>query len=447
MKFRFKLSNLLLHIATLSMIILSIVLWVFVMTNDQRFSHFIQQPKVEKGKLSQHNFKSLRDLYLPTNTYDYRDHKLYQIYDSKRNLPFEFSKECNNIKVDKADKLTSSRHSYRRLLNSPDYIQLTYSDHITTAVTFNLEQKVRANYAFNRIFLPEKSNAYLYLGNDHQQRLYRLNLKNADFSLFRKYTHHAHDKVPVSLIRLQAGYFPSYNQSFSKNVYSYLVDHSDNSYFVSRLLGTSGVSSKTNHHGRTTYTAGYNSRLQVPKDGRQNDHNFVYTNYEKAKRNTASSKLLDSVYYVHQLGLMEQDLHFFDADENSISYTNFIEGSPVFLNQHDLQIQIEFSGDVVTNRFNSTNLQIPIPVNREKRTVEATPQLLSALSKKGLNRQNIQAIVLGFKAVNDNKRENLLELVPTYYVKALGQWRSADEWQQADVASLLKQSAMARRER
>lgn len=446
MKFKLKISNILLHIATVGVIILSLVLWIFVMTNDQRFSH-ITQPKVEKTRISVRNFKSLRDLYLPTNTYDFRNNRLYQIYNSKRNLPLEFSKECQDIKVAQVNLIGQKKAAYKRIMNDADYIQLTYPDQVTFATAFHLKQKKRSNYVFNRIFLPEKSDNYLYLGNDKNNHLYRLDLKKADFSAFRKYTHKAYDKVAVSFIKLKAGYFPSYSQSFAKNIYSYLTDHQDNSYFVSRLLGTSGVSNKTNHHGQTTYTAGYNSRLRVPKTGRNTDHNFLYTNYERVKVPSANSRLLDSVYYVHQIGLMEQDLRFFDADDNTVSYTNFIEGAPVFLNEHDLQIQVNFAGDTVSSRFNDTNLQIPIPTNGSKKTVEATAQILARLNKKGLNTQNIDKIVLGLKAVTDHKRRNLLELEPTYYIKAFGQWRSASEWENSDIAGLIRQNAELRREK
>ena len=80
--------------------------------------------------------------------------------------------------------------------------------------------------------------------------------------------------------------------------------------------------------------------MPAPKSG---EHNYLYTHYEKNKIPSATSRLLDSVYYVHQLGLTEQDLRFFDADGSNVSYLNYIEGIPVFLNKHDLQVKTTFS--------------------------------------------------------------------------------------------------------
>ena len=39
-------------------------------------------------------------------------------------------------------------------------------------------------------------------------------------------------------------------------------------------------------------------------------------NAKQSKIPNTTNRLLDSVYYVHQLGLTEQDLRFFDADVN-----------------------------------------------------------------------------------------------------------------------------------
>ena len=43
MKFRFKLGDFLLGLGTFIVIVLSIVLWIFIMTSDQRFSNIGQQ--------------------------------------------------------------------------------------------------------------------------------------------------------------------------------------------------------------------------------------------------------------------------------------------------------------------------------------------------------------------------------------------------------------------
>lgn len=438
MKFKFKFSDLILEIVTVVVIILSIVLWIFIMTSDQRFSRINQTQPTHQQARSRNN-KSLYDLYIPTNAYGFVDGKLYRLYDSKNNLPLEFSKELQNIEVESdVTKTSSTREKYEEVLNSPDYIQLSYPDEITFGLFTKLKTN-KGNREFNRIFIP-KSNKWFYLGNDQNTSLYKVKLKKANFDTLRKYVKKAKNKFAVQFVRLKSGYSAFYTKSESWKVYSYLTTTQSDSYFVSRLLGTSGVTSRTSKNGHTTYSYNYYTRLRVPQSGEKNRHNYLYTHYEKEKIPTATNRLFDSVYYVHRLGLTEQDLRFFDADKNSVHYTNYIEGIPVFLNSHDLQVDTKFSSDAVTVAFNSTNFQIPIPFDGQTQTIESTDEMISSLEKHGLKQADIERVMVGFKVEKDNSHDNLVNLIPTYYIKAYGEWKSESEWLKQDLNIYQKQA-------
>lgn len=432
MKFKFKFSDLFLEIATILVIILSIILWIFIMTSDQRFSRINQPPTTRQQSRSRNN-KSLYDLYIPTNAYGFVNGKLYRLYDSKNNLPLEFSKELQNVKPENSlKKISSDRASYEQVLNNSDYIQLSYPDEITFGLFTKFKMK-KGDREFNRIFIP-KNNSWLYLGNDQNTSIYKAKLKKANFDTLRRYVKTARSKLAVRFVRLKSGYSAFYTKSESWSVYSYLTTTQSDSYFVSRLLGTSGVSSRTNKNGRTTYSYNYYTRLRVPQSGEKNHHDYLYTHYEKGKVPNATNRLFDSVYYVHRLGLTEQDLRFFDADENSVRYTNYIEGIPVFLNDHDLQVDTKFSSDAVTVNFNSTNFQIPIPFDGQTESLESTDEMISSLEKHGLHRDDIERIMVGFKVERDKSHDDLVNLIPTYYIRAYGEWKSKSEWLKQDVS-------------
>lgn len=74
MKFRFKLGDFLLGLGTFIVIVLSIVLWIFIMTSDQRFSNIGQQNQentTTKEQVRNRSVKSLYDLYIPTTSYGF----------------------------------------------------------------------------------------------------------------------------------------------------------------------------------------------------------------------------------------------------------------------------------------------------------------------------------------------------------------------------------------
>lgn len=429
MKFKLKIGDILLLLGTAAAIILSIVLWIFIMTNDQRFSQLKQANNTLRSQEKMRNTKSLYDMYIPTSSFGYRNGKLYRLYDSKNNLSFEFTKDLKNLKVQNIQLKVSDQDNYEKLLNDPDYLQLTYPDQIT----LNLFINKKDNRQFNRIFISNATNKWIYVGDDRKSKLYKLDLKNANFDRLRDYAKKAHYHTEANFVKLKSGYAAFYGKSQKWSIYSYLTSRQSDSYFVSKLLGTSGVSSRTNKHGRTTYSLNYYTRLSVPKSN-ANKHDYLYTHYEKNHLTTVTDRLLDSVYYVHRLGLMEQDLRFFDAEDGSVKYINYVEGLPVFLNKHDVQVDTNFSSDSVTVAFNSTNLQIPVPFDGQTTTLEPTSKVIEKLKQHGLTQNNIENILVGDQIENDKTHDNLVNLVPTYYVRAYGKWMSADEWLKQDLS-------------
>ena len=124
MKFKFKFGEFFLGLATLIVIVLSIVLWIFIMTSDQRFSNIGQQNQnnITKEQTRSHNFKSLYDLYIPTTSYGFANGNLCQLYDSKNNLTLEFTKELikkhtkrdKNKKTKKKETAKVMNHKYNK---------------------------------------------------------------------------------------------------------------------------------------------------------------------------------------------------------------------------------------------------------------------------------------------------------------------------------------------
>lgn len=438
MKFKFKFGDFFLGLATTLAIVLSILLWIFIMTSDQRFSNIGQdQNSTTKQQARSQSAKSLYDLYIPTTSYGFSNGKLCQLYDSKNNLTLEFTKEIKKAKaINKIKKIVDSQVEYEKYLNDPQYVQLVYPDEITFSLFNRLNNSTKDNREFNRFFV-SKSNQWIYLGNDQTSQIYRIKISGANFNKLREYAQNAKNKNPVHLIRLKEGYSPFYSKATNGKVYSYLVNHQSYSYFVSRLLGTSGVTSKTNKSGQTTYSLNYYTRLKVP-DSDSDDHNYLYTHYEKNKIPNATNRLLDSVYFVHQIGLTEQDLRFFDADGTNVSYLNYIEGIPVFLNKHDLQVQVTFSTDSTNVAFNSINFQIPIPFDGQTKELRPTEDVIKELAAHGLKQNDIQRITIGFKIEKDSSHHSLINLIPTYYVKAYDEWKSVSEWEKQNVSTYQK---------
>lgn len=433
MKFKWKFSDAILLLLTFVAIIFSMFLWIFILTGEQRFSQSNQANSTLNEQIKSRSSKSLYDLYMPTNAYSYKDGRMYRLYDFKNNLSFEFTRELRKLVLTEIKEISSGQTDYEELLKNENYLQLTYPDQIPFGLISNLNS-VNKNKQFNRIFIPQNSNKFIYVGNDKKYIIYKVYLKNANFDQLRKYAQNAQYRYQVNLVRLKVGYSAFYVNRQKWRIYSYLTNHQSDSYFVGRLLGTSGVTSRTNKKGITTYSLNYYTRLKVPT-AKKNDYGYTYTHFGKNQYANMTDRLLDSVYYVHLIGLTELDLRFFDADDANISYTNYVEGMPVFLNKDHTQISTNVLKDTIMVDFNSTNLQIPIPFDGQTISLEPTQKVVDKLVSHGLAQSQIQRIVVGSKLEKDKSKDNLVNLVPTYYVKAYNQWKSADEWLKENLTS------------
>ncbi|WEV70953.1 two-component system activity regulator YycH [Lactobacillus sp. ESL0785] len=434
MRSKFKLGDFLLLLSTLAVFVLSIILWIFIMTNDQYFNHISQTNNLTQQARGRRN-NSIYDLYIPTSSYGFKEDQPYRLYDAKKNIPLEFIRELRGIKFKKSTQVSTTQFKYEQLLNDADYLQLTFPDEISLNL-FTRKNLQNDNAHFRRIFI-SRSNRWLYLGNDKTYTVYRVALARANFDKLRSYARGAHSKTPIKFVRLKNCYEVFYTQASRWRVYSYLTNTQTDSYFVSRLLGTANVTARSSKKGWITYTLNYYTKLRVPKANTKR-HDFLYTRYEKNKAVTKNERLFASVNYVHKLGLSEQDLRFFDTNGDATSYTNYIEGIPVFLGQHTPQVKTMLTTEAMQVAFNNIDLQIPIPFDGQTRNLPATDTVLQKLFASGMKRSQIQRIIVAFRLTKDNSHGHLVNLIPTYYVKANNEWKSLAEWQRQSLQPVAK---------
>lgn len=437
MKSKFKIGDLLLSLGTVIVFVLSIVLWTFIMTNDQYFSRIDQTSNVTQHAHSQRG-RIFDNLYVPTSSCGFENGQPYRLYDAKKNLPLEFAKELKNVKFEGIKTISSDQKSYEKMLNNPGYLQLTFPNEISVNL-FTKRELTNKDKKFRRAFV-SASNDSLYLGNDKTTTIYRINLINADFSRLRDYADNIKGKKPIKFVRTKDSYETFYTKQENWRVYSYLTTKQTDSYFVSRLLGTTNVTSRASKKGWTTYSLNYYTKLRVPSAASERN-DLLYTRYEKQKEMTVNDRLLNSIELVHKLGLSEQDLRYFDSSNEITCYSNYIEGMPVFMGQHDPQISTKLTQDTVEVAFNNLDLQIPIPFDGQTRTLEPTDEVVQQLVNNGLKKAEIQRVIVAFRVEKDNSHDNLVNLIPVYFVKAYDQWKSVEEWKQTDIASLARQEA------
>lgn len=431
-KFKFKFNDFLLHLATLAVILISIGLWVTVMTSDQRFSRISNESSSQSSASLSTHYRNIQSFYAPGQTYVFQNGVRYQVHDAKRNLPLKFVQYLEKVKLGTIEKMSTTASDYEKLLADQNYIMFAYPDQINFTVLLGKKQ-TNSSLQFNRVFVPVKSKTrYLYFGNDSGSRVYRLKIKSGSFQQLAKYVKSAQDKQEVSFLHLKKLYVPFYSKAVKVKEYSYLISYQSSSYYASRLLGSS-YRKTVAKNGHTVYTAGYSKRLQVPKEGKSSDHQYLYQSYLTSQQRPATQRMLEGAAYVKQLGLAEQDLRFFESSGKTVSYINYIEGYPIFANDTLAQTKVTIGTESVSVAFSSINLQIPIPYDGHVKTLPKTATLLKEMTSIGIKESEIEKIAIGYHIQADKKRSDLITLVPTYFIKVGGSWNSLAGWKKAKL--------------
>lgn len=431
-KFKFKFNDFLLHLTTLTVILISIGLWVTVMTSDQRFSRISNESSSQSSASLSTHYRNVQSFYAPGQTYVFQNGVRYQVHDAKRNLPLKFVQYLEKVKLGTIEKMSTTASDYEKLLADQNYIMFAYPDQINFTALLGKKQ-INSSLQFNRVFVPVKSKTrYLYFGNDSGSRVYRLKIKSGSFQQLAKYVKSAQDKQEVSFLHLKKLYVPFYSKAVKVKEYSYLISYQSSSYYASRLLGSS-YRKTVAKNGHTVYTAGYSKRLQVPKEGKSSDHQYLYQSYLTSQQRPATQRMLEGAAYVKQLGLAEQDLRFFESSGKTVSYINYIEGYPIFANDTLAQTKVTIGTESVSVAFSSINLQIPIPYDGHVKTLPKTATLLKEMNSIGIKESEIEKIAIGYHIQADKKRSDLITLVPTYFIKVGGSWNSLAGWKKAKV--------------
>ena len=79
MRFKDKFSRIALRVSLIAMVALSIILSAIIWGSDARFSRI--EETSNQTQIKDLGQRSLRDIYLPTQTFYFKDKQMYQVYD------------------------------------------------------------------------------------------------------------------------------------------------------------------------------------------------------------------------------------------------------------------------------------------------------------------------------------------------------------------------------
>lgn len=434
-----KFNRILIRIGLILAVLGSLVLSYFIWTNDQRFDN--TRAKTETVKVADQDFNSLKNIISPTEVITAeKNEKTFQIYDKTRNIPVETYRLLTKAKLSNLKSVRGKNETYTDMLKDSDFIQLVYPDKLSVE-TFSKIFEIQTNnltqdIEFNRLFIPIDDSKKVYLGSDKDEKLYSLNCKNFSVSELQKLVKTSSRRSEVNLQKVGNQYTPFYKNATKVGIYSYLTNSQPESFYVSKLLGTSEIESKSKDN-QAVYTSGLYKRIIIDRPGNV----VTFNNYADTTVPKHLAAIVNRGYsYLTKSGIAVNDLKYFSSGKDYLNYRSYVEGLPVFYQDSNVPaLQVNFFHSGINMGLYNLNLQIPIPTDNRSVTIPSTKDILAALKKKGINREDIQRMELGFRVVPDPNVDKLVDLMPTVYLKIYNEWKTYTEWQTVDIKILKTQ--------
>lgn len=430
-------TNLLVRVILILAVVFSLILSFLIWTNNQRYE---RRTDTEAGtttdSITSANQQNLSQVYLPTAVVNV-DNKKNQtlVYNHKENLALEVRQVVQKWTF---HSFRRSAVSYHELMNQSGTVQMIYADQMSLKLFGSVVKQERLkdvvnDIAFTRIIFSTSNNlAHVYFLDDISQKVWQSRISETRIATIRHLVTKADMNLAVS--QEQLGERP---QVFFKNEvtlrpYSYLINRRNENTYISALMSNdknTNVESRESG-GQTTYYGGsYHNQLTV--DHRSDQLTFS-NNSQTDVPNNLKSLLENSFTALTDIGNPLTDIRYYSVDQtnNMVAFRSFVEGFPIFQQSDFGSVKVKFSNTGSQTAFSSRILQVPVPAKANQVTLPATETVMNKLVAANYSRKSIQNLVIGYRWVTDTTDADIVDLMPTYYVKINNRWRDYQDWLQ-----------------
>ncbi|MGX4764025.1 two-component system activity regulator YycH [Holzapfeliella sp. JNUCC 72] len=414
-------KNYIVRFVLVGLVTLSLFLTFLIWTSNQS----LEQEKYENPIITNEN-NALNDqnfarIFSPTQVVNYQNGQNYVLINQQNDLISSLLDKMKswNLKINRQEVFDEK--SYLDKLNNQNNVQIAYTDamslNVFAEVIDKKDLKQSEDFTFNRIFIPKELDNHIYFANDQTKEILTVERGGYDAPGFSKLVDDYGFKSPVKFMKLASNrYVLNYITQPQLSVYSYMINRDLEDNYVYRLLGNNSTSTQNNYS--TTYKLGSSKRLVVDKDNDQ----FQYSDVSITNTPQDTQGLFDrSFQAISSLKTRLVEWRYYSSSistsDKQITYRNYVEGLPVFSQSENGVASVSYSSSGEDMSFTNQMLQVPIPPDGKVATLPTTSELMNQLKLSGYENNQIQDIELGFEWQKDATNNDLIDLVPTYYVK------------------------------
>ncbi|WP_129044498.1 YycH family regulatory protein [Companilactobacillus metriopterae] len=430
MRFSRRVVQILLIIAVVTSIVLSFFVW----SNTARYQLGKDIDLTESSSYDKDNIP-IDQIISPTQViwHDGKNQKL--IYNSKENISYTIQESMKKWKI-QAPELVFKKDGakYQQKIQQKDTIQLVYPTQISVnTLGYILGDKIlqkASDKTFDRIIFTTNNgkDPFVYLADDDSYTVYRAKVGNASSLPVLDLAKKSNINYDVQLNTMKQGIRTFFREPISMQSYSYVITSKNDSEYTSPLFSSSKYDISTSQNG-DNYIYAYGDSLRL-----ESDHSTGELTFNDYSDNSVPKNRLDfflrGYNKVTKIESSVSNLRLFRGNykQKSLIYREYVEGFPIFNKTTFGSVKINFSRDGSTEMFINRVLEVPVPSDQQKTELKPTSDILTGLVNSGYLANDIEDIEVGYQWKNEENADNVVDLVPTYYVKMQGKWKTYSEW-------------------
>ena len=420
-----KLKDYLTRTLLVALIVLSVVLSYFIWMSPVKETAADDEPTATKVTRTG---KSATELFLPAKGIWFtKEQNLSTTKESFLNVV-----QAELIKASYGTLTAASdEDNYSVVLKGKNGVELDYVGNFLLGefidvygIKLNLGNEKMSASLFDRIVL-DFDKEMIYFLNNAKHTVYQASIDLDQGEILEALEKDKANLIPLTLNHATLPELYYVDQAFSLPKYNYILATQPYSTFTQALFQSTEELSISNVGEELTYSNNLGDNLSIENETGK----VYYSRTENAQADTASLANIYKQSYqnVSQLGSTLGNLRFFDASGESLLFTTFVEGYPVFSPDFQGQARLEYSEKVLTRIYsNVESVQIPIPSDEEE-TLPATEDFLASLASAGVDLKKIENVQIGYQWQSLTETSQVVELVPQWFVRYDEQWYTKPE--------------------
>ena len=426
-----KYQSKLISFALYSLVVLSLYLtWRILIIPSTTVSMQPVNPVTTNTPIASSNVKSLEDIFAPHQMAVHTDSDTYVTQDPeimKGVRDFLTGWKMREVSF----QMVYPENSYKELLLETGRVEIIFPGFIylgSLTHYFDSLPEELYEHRISRILISVNPEEPIYLTSDETKNVYTAQRAESSMNpLISLYSQNQSDFQLSDAYLFEHGVTLLPRHSVTAKSMVYLVEKQPNSFFINYLFDDTTEL----RDDSTDLVTAYSDNISELRINRDTGVLFYFRNSLDPVTLTPYQQIRDGFHFLKFIDTWTQSSYFssFDEETSEATFYRFVEGLPIFNSMNRGVVQIEMGdGYPIKIQYPTEVIQTPLTDREEEVTLPVTDEVISRLMDNGFSFSDIEDMQIGYDWKSSEESKRMAELIPQWFVKIRGNWRSVESW-------------------